>query len=87
MVRRDKIEVALNLDLDERAVEEMGLVDVAQATSPELKAFQQWFCSCGNQPLMGIEKSILTTYITWKLLFEGGNRNLLDKEKEWLIAE
>jgi len=34
---------------------------------PEVQAFEQWFVTLGQQSLSGYEKSILRTYLAWKL--------------------
>jgi hypothetical protein len=45
---------------------------IAVAMDDELNRFQAFFTAKGNQPLMMIERSILKTYLAWKLLYEAG---------------
>jgi len=67
-----KIEVHLDLpdsvELRERPGEE-----VAAGMDEELGRFGEWFQSKGNAPLVGVERSILKTFLAWKLLYEEGD--------------
>jgi hypothetical protein len=46
--------------------------DLAKGMDVELDAFQRWFMTQGNAPLMKLERSVIKTYLAWKLLHEAG---------------
>lgn len=46
--------------------------DLAKSMDAELSLFEQWFKEQGNNPLVGVERAILKTYLAWKLRYEGG---------------
>lgn len=74
MPKQVPVEIVLDIDQD-RSVEDTPLNDMGKAMDPEVLAFQDWFLTQGNQPLTGVERSILKTYIGWKLLYEKGGRD------------
>ena len=62
-------------DLFRREYNHFWIDNMGTAMDPEVLAFQDWFRAQGNQPLTGVERSILKTYIGWKLLYEEGSRD------------
>ena len=44
--------------------------ELSTAMDPELKNFDTWFRAKGNQSLVGAERTIIKTYLAWKLLYE-----------------
>jgi len=59
----------IELDLP-RGLDQSSKVEVAEAMDAELGRFQQWFMGQGNEALMKMERSILKTYLAWKLLHD-----------------
>lgn len=43
---------------------------LAAAMEGEVNAFEEWFEGQGNAPLVNVERSIIRTYIAWKLRYE-----------------
>lgn len=74
MPKQEPIEINLDIDPDQCA-RDIPLDELGKAMDPEVVAFQQWFRAQGNQPLTGVERSILRTYLGWKLLYEEGSRD------------
>ena len=68
-MKREHVEIKLDIKPDQR-VEDMQVSDLAASMVPEIVSFEEWFRSQGNQPLTGVERSILKTYLGWKLVFE-----------------
>lgn len=66
------MKVRLEIDLGENTVDEVDFTpeQLAAALDHELNKFNEWFASAGNQPLIHMERSILKTYMAWKLLYE-----------------
>jgi len=65
------IKVAINLGLShDLKPDAVPPGELAAAMDVELEAFDRWFRSQGNQPLARLERSILKTYLAWKLLHE-----------------
>lgn len=63
--------IPIHLEVDpEKKVRQLPNQELASAMDPEVVAFQQWFCKQGNDALTGLERSILRTYLAWKLLYE-----------------
>jgi hypothetical protein len=62
--------VTINLDLGGKTIHKADNEEIAKGMDIELELFQQWFRSQGNQALLGVERSILKTYLAWKLLYE-----------------
>jgi hypothetical protein len=59
-----KIELDLPKDIAQCTPSELAV-----AMDQELGLFQKWFVSQQNAPLMKVERSILKTYLAWKLLY------------------
>jgi len=69
-----KIVAQINLELpDGKTLKDASREEVAAGMDPELSAFQNWFMEQGNHALIGPERSILKTYIAWKVLYEDRN--------------
>jgi len=65
--------VQIKLDLPgEPVISGVSDQDLAKSMDSELKSFGHWFEGQGNNPLVGVERSILKTYLAWKLRYEGG---------------
>lgn len=63
--------ITVPLDMDSgKKVGDVPRPELAEAMNMELNEFQRWFCSQGNDTLTGLERSILRTYLAWKLLYE-----------------
>ena len=57
-------------------VDKDGPIDLpkdAKALRPELEAFESWFIKRGGSSLTGYERSILLTFLGWKLVDEGSS--------------
>ena len=67
--------VTINLDLGGKTVHKADNEEIAKGMDPELARFQEWFQSQGNGPLIGVERSILKTYLAWKLLYENSGQD------------
>lgn len=66
-----KIVAQINLELpDGKTVRTASNEEIAAGMDPELATFQEWFQEQGNGPLIGPERSILKTYLAWKVLYE-----------------
>jgi hypothetical protein len=64
-------DLKIKLDLpDEANVDEVEDQKLAEAMDVELHSFEQWFRGKGNDPLVGVERAILKTYLAWKLRYE-----------------
>ena len=64
----------IKVDLDaaaEQSVEDLTPLQLGDAMEPELKRFDQWFQSQGNEPLVMAERAIIKTYLGWKIKFDG----------------
>ena len=44
--------------------------ELATAMDLEIDGVEKWFKEQGNAPLVGVEKSILKTFLAWKIRFE-----------------
>lgn len=65
--------IAINLDLPvESDVKTVPDQELASAMDVEIKAFEEWFRTKGNDPLVGAERAILKTFLAWKLRYEEG---------------
>lgn len=62
--------VTIRLDLDGKTIDKADNEEIAAGMDTELAAFQKWFSSKGNHTLLGMERSILKTYLAWKLIYE-----------------
>ena len=62
--------VPIHLDLGTKTLKEANNEEISAGMDPELRAFQEWFHQKGNGPLIGVERSILKTYLAWKLIYE-----------------
>lgn len=62
-----KIKLALEQPPDQSSKEAL-----ADGMDAELSGFNEWFRTQGNAPLVAVERSILKTYLAWKLLYEAG---------------
>lgn len=71
LVSMADFEVKIKLELD-RPLKECPPTQLADAMDSELSAFNQWFAGQGNEPLVKMERTILKTYLAWKLLHEEG---------------
>lgn len=67
--------VTINLDLGKKTLRNSTNEEVASAMDLELGNFQAWFQGQGNGPLIGVERSILKTYLAWKLLYENAGQD------------
>jgi len=67
MLHNIKIKLSLPEDLALVAVPDL---DLAAAMDSEIGEFEAWFKSIGNGSLVGIERSILRTFLAWKLRYE-----------------
>lgn len=47
--------------------------EVGSAMDQEIKRFQDWFLSQGNDPLVRSERAMLKTYMAFKLLYENAD--------------
>jgi len=64
-------EIRIKLDLPEAAeLDRLLYQEIASSMDVELGAFEKWFRGLGNDSLVGVERSILKTYLAWKLLYE-----------------
>ena len=45
---------------------------LSDVVDTDIREFEQWFKSIGNDPLMGLEAAIIKTYISWKLGVHAG---------------
>ena len=63
--------VPINLDTD-RPLKECPVQEVSDAMNAEIKNFESWFTGQGNAPMVAAERTILKTYLAWKLLHEEG---------------
>jgi hypothetical protein len=71
-----QVPVQIVVDVDQEvAIDSLPPGQLGPAMDPEVLRFQDWFLKQGNQPLTGIERSILKTYIGWKLLYEESSRD------------
>lgn len=70
-MKHEQVEIKVGIDHDQ-CVKDVPVNDLMAAMKPELDGFQKWFQERGNQPLTGVERSILYTYMGWKLLYEEG---------------
>lgn len=69
------IERAISVRLDlpgDKEIKQHSNEEIGPAMDVEIKAFQEWFASQGNDRLVGAERAILKTYLAWKLLYEEG---------------
>ena len=61
----------IDLQLPEGKEPKQGTTEeLSTAMDPELHNFETWFRAKDNQPLVGMERTILKTYLAWKLLYE-----------------
>lgn len=64
-------EVKVRLELPEGvSLGEAEGVVLAAAMEGEVNVFEEWFEGQGNAPLVNVERSIIRTYIAWKLRYE-----------------
>jgi hypothetical protein len=49
--------------------------ELAAGMDTELELFEKWFRNRGNEPLVRNERSILKTFLAWKLLYEEGQQD------------
>jgi hypothetical protein len=66
------ISVRLGLD-PKKSFDDHSNTELASAMDTELTSFNNWFTRQGNERLTGMERSILRTYLAWKLLYEEGD--------------
>lgn len=62
-----QIEIISDVGNDPRTVEAMTPEEFARFVDPEISAFESAFVGLGQSPLIGIERSLLRTYLAWKL--------------------
>lgn len=62
-----KIKLPIPEDSD---LSELPNQDLAAALDTEIARFETWFESKGNNPLVGVERSIIRTFLAWKLKYE-----------------
>lgn len=67
-----KVEIHLGLP-GGKAVRDHSNEEIATGMDMELGRFEEWFKSKGNESLVPIERSILKTFLAWKLLYEEGD--------------
>lgn len=66
-------DLKIKLDLPEESnLDEVEDRPLAEAMDAEISSFEQWFRRQGNEPLVGVERAILKTYLAWKLRYEEG---------------
>jgi hypothetical protein len=66
------VQIKLDLPEDSKFMSEVSAQDLAKSMDAELELFEQWFEEQGNNPLVGVERAILKTYLAWKLRYEDG---------------
>lgn len=67
--------VTITLNLPEgKTLGECSNTELADAMSDEVRRFDQWFVSLGNEPLTRLERSTIKTYLAWKILPRDGDR-------------
>ena len=69
-MHKELVGVALQLP-DMKGVKDVTNEQLSEAMAPEVTKFEEWFKGQGNEPLIGHERSIVRTYLAWKLKFEG----------------
>jgi hypothetical protein len=66
-----KIVAQINLELpDGKTTRNATREEIAAGMDAELSVFQDWFMQQGNHALIGPERSILKSYLAWKVLYE-----------------
>ena len=64
-------DIQIKLDLPEgKHLIDASDAELASAIDAELEVFQAWFRAQSNEPLVGFERSLLRTYLAWKLKYE-----------------
>lgn len=66
-----KVAVEVDLDVTQEDIPEhwqkADAATMAKIMEPELQAFEVFFRGLGQDPLIGVERTILKTYLAWKL--------------------
>lgn len=61
----------IKLDYPEgRHLKEASDTELAAAINAEIDTFEIWFRAQKNEPLVGFERSLLRTFLAWKLKYE-----------------
>lgn len=61
-----QIEIKADVGYDPNTVEALTPAEFSHFISPELTDFEAAFAALGQNPLTGVERSILRTYLAWK---------------------
>jgi len=70
-VGKPKFQIDLNIEAA-KGLRQSSNEELSSAMEPEIERFQAWFTEQGNAGLVRLERSILKTYLAWKLLYEDG---------------
>jgi len=66
-----KFTIELELDIDQDVSrEDLRDLDpqrMSKIMAPEIQEFASWFMTQGQSPLIGVEMTILKTYLAWKI--------------------
>ncbi len=61
----------IKLDLPEgKHLADASDEELALAINAEIGVFEMWFRAQSNEPLVGFERSLLRTFLAWKLKYE-----------------
>ena len=68
--------VTIELRLPEgQTLESASRPEIGQAMDAEIERFGRWFINNGNAPLTKIEIAAIKTFIAFKVLYEGRDRD------------
>lgn len=73
LVMKHTVTVELNLP-EGKTLGECSNTELADAMSNEVREFDRWFSSLGNEPLTRLERSTIKTYMAWKILPRDGDK-------------
>ena len=62
-----QVEIISDVGYDLGTVAAMTPDEFVQLVQPEIKAFEAAFTGMGQSALIGVERSLLLTYLAWKL--------------------
>lgn len=63
--------IRIKLDYpDGKPLGEASDTELIKAITTEINAFETWFKAQSNAPLVGVERSLLRTFLAWKLKYE-----------------
>jgi hypothetical protein len=77
------ITVKLDGQMSTLGLPTQALID---ALGTELSEFEDWFTKNGNHPLINIERSILTSFLIWKLHTRLDFQFLSSEEPKWTVG-